>query len=114
MVKSFTKELISLEKIFDFLSAAKICDCLNERKYILIYSLARPYSNDLDILRTIKKDDELKKIPIVVLSTLSDTKIAQLCQEIGCYAFFTKPLQKDSFLQLIATFGAETGDPKSL
>ena len=101
------------QKIFDFLNASKISNSLDTKKYVLICSINIPHNDDFDVLLAIRKDDELKKIPIVVLSTLSDRTIIKQCQDIGCRAFFVKPLQKEVFLQVMTDIGADISVPKS-
>ena len=57
-----------------------------------------------DLCHTIKTNEALKKIPIVVLTTLDDLKTKLRCLEIGVEEYLVKPVQTEELIARINRF----------
>ncbi|PSL30355.1 response regulator [Dyadobacter jiangsuensis] len=66
---------------------------------LIFLDLNMPLMNGQQFLTEIKKDEQLRKIPIVILSTSSNAATAMQVKQLGACHFFTKP---DRFEDLVA------------
>ena len=63
---------------------------------LVVTDLNMPGKNGYDIIRDVKADTELAKIPVLILSTAPVVPYAEKCKKMGACAFYTKP---DTFLE---------------
>ena len=55
----------------------------------------------LEFLNVAKQDDELKNIPIVVLTTSNEERDRINSFNLGVFGYITKPVDYDQFVELI-------------
>lgn len=73
-----------------------------EHPGIVLLDLNLPGTDGRDILKQIKADEDLKKIPVVVLTT-SDAEIdIESCYAAGANSYIQKPVDLMGFMQSIA------------
>ena len=60
---------------------------------IIILDLNMPKLNGLEFLNIIKKDENLKYIPTVILTTSNNHKDVTACYKTGVSGYFVKPLK---------------------
>ena len=77
----------------------------SQGEYILFLNADIPKVNGIDLLTKIKKDDELKKMPVIILATKDDTQEVELCHELGCSIYIAKPTEPKEFVELIRKVG---------
>jgi CheY-like chemotaxis protein len=65
---------------------------------VILLDLNMPGRDGKDILRTIKENEALKPIPVIIMTTSSSERDRQLSYELGANCFVTKP---DSYKELI-------------
>lgn len=66
------------------------------------------------IMDWLRRVDETKKIPIIVISGVLEEKCKQRALDSGALAFFSKPVNFDEMLKVIrATLGEEPNKPAS-
>lgn len=58
---------------------------------LIFLDLNMPLMNGQQFLAEIKKDDKLRKIPVVILSTSSNAATISQVKQLGACQFFTKP-----------------------
>lgn len=58
---------------------------------LIFLDLNMPLMNGQQFLTEIKKDEELRKIPVVILSTSSNAATVTQVKQLGACHFFTKP-----------------------
>ncbi len=68
---------------------------------IIILDVLMPEPNGLKIAEYIKRQDELKHIPIVIHSAMSQGDMRDEAARIGVERFVTKPIDWDKFRQMI-------------
>jgi CheY-like chemotaxis protein len=61
------------------------------KKYILLLDIRMPKIDGVQVLREVKDDEQLKDMPVIMLTTSQDQQLAQLCYELGCEAHIIKP-----------------------
>ena len=71
------------------------------RPALVLLDLNMPGTDGRDVLSEIKNDEELKTIPVVVLTTSSDARDIESCYKAGANSYVTKPVDLPGFLQAI-------------
>jgi CheY-like chemotaxis protein len=61
--------------------------------YLLLLDIRLPKVNGIEILRAIKEDPTLRRLPVVILTTTDDPKEVKRCHELGCSCYIRKPLE---------------------
>jgi CheY-like chemotaxis protein len=72
---------------------------------LILLDLNLPDMNGADILARIKGEPNLKRTPVVVLTTTDDKVEIQRCYDLGCNVYITKPVNYDSFADAIRQLG---------
>ena len=73
--------------------------------YILLLDINLPKVSGLEVLRQIKDNKELRKMPVTVLSTTDDPQEVEQCHALGCSFYITKPTEPEVFMNVIARLG---------
>lgn len=73
--------------------------------YLMLLDLNLPDMSGTDILRRIKSDERIRRMPIIVLTTTDDKVEIERCYDLGCNVYITKPVNYDSFAQAIQQLG---------
>jgi CheY-like chemotaxis protein len=75
------------------------------RPALILLDLNMPLKDGREALREIKADPDLRRIPVVVLTTSkADTDVGAI-YELGANSFITKPFQFDAFVNVMKTIG---------
>ena len=68
---------------------------------LILLDINIPIFNGHEVLKQIKQDPILKKIPVIMLTTSSSPKDIELAYENSCNSYVQKPLDMDDFLKSI-------------
>ncbi len=68
---------------------------------LILLDINIPIFNGHEVLKKIKEDSTLRKIPVIMLTTSSDRKDVNSAYENYCNSYITKPLDMDEFLKAI-------------
>ena len=68
---------------------------------LILLDINMPKLNGIEVLDFIKKDEQLKKIPVVMLTTSSSESDISACYERSANCFITKPLDFGKFLHVV-------------
>jgi CheY-like chemotaxis protein len=60
-----------------------------------------PKMDGIEVMQQVKKDPELKKIPIIILSTTDDPIDIGQCHYFGCSSYIVKPIKYEKFVEAI-------------
>ena len=78
----------------------------NRNKPLLILlDLNLPDMTGIEILKRVKENDHLRRVPVVVLTTTDDKREIQRCYDLGCNVYVTKPVNYDNFANAIRQLG---------
>ena len=99
-VRHFTDGGSALEFIFDGAQGPS----MNGPALILL-DLNLPDMSGIDILAKIKSAPNLKRTPVVVLTTTDDKTEIQRCYDLGCNVYVTKPVNYEAFADAIRQLG---------
>lgn len=90
----------------DFFKASK-ADIQNGAKktFLLLLDIRMPKVDGIEVLKYIKADDDLKSMPVLMLTTTDDPKEVKRCHEFGCSHYITKPIEYNQFVEAIKSLG---------
>ena len=74
------------------------------RPSLVVLDLNLPGTDGREILTEIKQDEDLRTIPVVVLSTSSNPKDVDACYCHGISGYMIKPMGSDRLNKLVKTF----------
>lgn len=68
---------------------------------LILLDIHMPRKSGVEVLREVKEDPALKRIPVVVLTTSNDPEDVQRVYDIHANCYITKPVDFDQFLDVI-------------
>ncbi len=77
----------------------------NDMHYLLLLDIRMPKIDGVEVLRQLKQGQELRKIPVIMLTTTDDPREVDLCHQLGCGLYITKPAAYDNFVEAIKQLG---------
>ncbi|BCS55873.1 response regulator [Geobacter sp. SVR] len=73
--------------------------------YLLLLDINMPRMGGIEVLRRIKNDPELKKLPVMMLTTTDDPNEISTCYSLGCSCYVTKPVDYRKFTEVLHRLG---------
>jgi CheY-like chemotaxis protein len=73
--------------------------------YLLLLDIRMPKIDGIEVLRRLKSDPELRKLPVIMLTTTDDTREVERCHTLGCNVYIQKPVDYDRFAEAIRRLG---------
>ena len=74
-------------------------------RYILLLDIRMPKVDGVEVLRLIKEDHRLRKIPVVMLTTTKQETEIDRCYEFGCRFYLPKPSDYHQFMRVVENIG---------
>jgi CheY-like chemotaxis protein len=74
-------------------------------RYVALLDIRMPKVDGVEVLRRLKADDELRKLPVIMVTTANDPRDVEQCHHIGCSTYLTKPVDYDRFVDAIVHLG---------
>ena len=71
------------------------------RPDVILLDLNLPKKDGREVLAEIKEDDDLRRIPVVVLTTSQDERDVLRAYELHANCYITKPVDLDQFIAVI-------------
>jgi len=71
------------------------------RPDLILLDLNLPKKDGREVLEEIKSDPELKRIPVVVLTTSENEKDIMKAYDLNVNAYITKPIDLDQFIKIV-------------
>ena len=75
------------------------------RQYILFLDVNLPEVGGVEVLKKIKQDKRLSKIPVIVLTAEDDPQTIDRCYDLGCSTYIVKPAKDEHFEESIKKIG---------
>ena len=73
------------------------------RPDIILLDLNLPKKDGREVLKEIKEDDNLKNIPVVILTTSNAENDILIAYDLHANAYVTKPLNFDQFIKVVGS-----------
>ena len=77
----------------------------NEMPRLILLDLKMPRVDGLEVLRTLKKDEKRKLIPVVVLTSSKEERDIVESYKLGVNAYIVKPVDFDQFVKAVTQVG---------
>jgi len=77
-----------------------------EKPVLILLDIKMPKMNGIDVLRVIKNDEQLKTIPVVMLTSSAMDKDLIESYNIGANAYVVKPIDFDDFIEAVKKIGS--------
>jgi len=74
--------------------------------YLLLLDIRMPKIDGQEVLRRIKEDEELKKMPVIILTTTDEAIEVDRFYEMGCSFYIVKPADYTKFMEAVENLGA--------
>ncbi|MGD9217557.1 MAG: response regulator [Desulfobacteraceae bacterium] len=72
---------------------------------VIMLDLKMPRMDGVQVLRQIKADDEMRTIPVVVLTSSHESTDLQQCYRLGVNAYVVKPVRFTDFMEAVKQIG---------
>jgi CheY-like chemotaxis protein len=73
--------------------------------FLLLLDIRMPKVDGIEVLRRLKADAHLRKVPVIMLTTTDDAREVSRCHELGCNVYLQKPVDYDRFSDAIRRLG---------
>lgn len=77
----------------------------DKKHYILLLDIRMTQVDGIEVLKRIKEDEELRKIPVIMLTTTSEASMIKQCYELGCSYYMVKPVNYHHFMEAVQNLG---------
>ncbi len=77
----------------------------SDKEYLLLLDIRMPKIDGVEVLEEVKKDPELKKIPVIMLTTTDDPRTVERCHKLGCSVYIVKPVEYQDFADAVRKVG---------
>lgn len=75
------------------------------KAYVLLLDIRMPKLDGVEVLAQVKGDPELRKIPVIMITTTDDPREVEKCHALGCSNYIAKPIDYESFVNAIRQLG---------
>ena len=75
------------------------------RPYLILLDIRMPKVDGVEVLRQLKADKELHKLPIIMLTTTEDPREVDRCHDLGCNVYLQKPVDYGKFAEAMRRLG---------
>lgn len=94
------------EDAWKFLSGTADKEVRDKSKsYLLLLDINMPKMDGIEVLKRMKANDDLKDIPVMMLTTTDDPREVEACYKLGCNIYITKPVDFKKFAETLKRLG---------
>jgi len=72
---------------------------------VVLLDVKLPKLNGLEVLRAIKKDEETRKIPVVMVTSSREDPDIRTAYQLGANSYVVKPVDFDAFTEAMSNLG---------
>jgi CheY-like chemotaxis protein len=73
--------------------------------YLVLLDIRMPKVDGIEVLRRLKSDPELHKLPVIILTTTDDVREVERCHQLGCNVYIQKPVDYEKFAEAMRRLG---------
>lgn len=78
---------------------------VSNRPKLILLDLKLPKVNGIEVLKRIKSDDQMKTVPVVVMTSSNESVDLRTCYQLGVNSFVTKPINYQEFIEATKNIG---------
>jgi Response regulator containing CheY-like receiver, AAA-type ATPase, and DNA-binding domains len=78
---------------------------VDDMPYLILLDIRMPQVDGVEVLRQVKADADLRRIPVIMLTTTDDPREVERCHDIGCSSYIVKPVDYEKFAEAIKSLG---------
>lgn len=94
------------EDAWNYLTGTGVIGTRDSTKtHLLLLDINMPKMDGIEVLRRLKSHDELKEIPVIMLTTTDDPREVENCYKLGCNVYITKPVDFQKFAETLTRLG---------
>lgn len=71
---------------------------LSPRPNLILLDLNMPGTDGREVLSEVKQTEELKSIPVIILTTSTDSRDVESCYQMGANSYVKKPVDLEGFM----------------
>ncbi len=72
---------------------------------LLLLDINMPRVDGVGVLKAVKADPKLARLPVIMLTTTDDPREVDRCYQLGCSVYVTKPVQYQDFVEALTRLG---------
>lgn len=113
LVKSALGQLVEDVNIKHFLNGRELLRGLNEEHELpnfVLLDLNMPILDGKETLRQIRRNNQLRNLPVIILSTCRQKEEQEICLSYGATHYFIKPCQFATYLEIFRQLKSELID----
>lgn len=84
----------------------KFKDRNKENPAVILLDIKMPRMDGIEVLNSIRNDQKLKTLPVVILTTSREEPDLKKCYELGVNAYVVKPVNFQDFMTAVKQLGA--------
>ena len=73
--------------------------------YLMLLDINMPRVDGTEVLRQVKGDGELRKMPVIMLTTTDDPREVEQCHMLGANGYIAKPVAYENFIETVKQLG---------
>jgi len=73
--------------------------------YLMLLDINMPRVDGTEVLRQVKGDSELRKMPVIMLTTTDDPREVEHCHMLGANGYIAKPVAYENFIETVKQLG---------
>jgi len=94
------------QEILDFLFARDTDDSVVAGEaYLLLLDVRMPKVDGIEVLRQIRADEDLRAMPVIIVTTTDDPREIEHCHRLGCSTYVSKPVDYEKFVEAVRRIG---------
>ena len=75
------------------------------KSLLLLLDIRMPKVDGVEVLKQVKANEELKKLPVMMITTTDDPREIEHCHNLGCNNYVTKPIDYEKFVAAVRQLG---------
>lgn len=75
------------------------------RPKLILLDIQMPRVNGIEVLEKLKADENLKTIPVVILTSSKENPDIKKCYALGCNSYIVKPVNFENFVEAVKQLG---------
>jgi len=89
-------------ELLDFLQDMTAHESAAKMPRFILLDLNMPKKDGREVLKEIKQNSKLKKIPVIIFSTTNNEQEMKRCYELGANSYITKPNNFESLIKTVS------------